>query len=604
MGLNGQSVWTGNRAGSERGKRMGWTKTVGGRWGILAVLLTFGLARSASAIYLDEDQNVSLRTRIYSQGSVRLNDSQTDTVPSTKRGQLVQHRNFYNPELEAKLTSYTSWMKDAGLGFLAPDEFGFRLAAWGFYDGVYDYASRQFANNAKTINSTYPGLTKRTHAFFLEGHSFNPNGTTVDTIFPDVENLNPTDIWGHQQRINELYLNYVKGPFFFRFGKQAISWGESDTVALLDQNNPFDITQGAPGLFEEVDEARIPLWTARASYNLFDTLGPLSSGFVEAYWVPGDLDTNTGYFPVLGASPYSPRGKDPQTLVPSLVPIQAVLLDKVPERKFENSRYGFRVQTVVSRAYTVSAWLYTYFPNSPVPLSFGTTPTNEGVSIFTTATVHDKATVYGLSNTFFLEWLDSIIRMEAEYFENEDAFVPELNLGAKKGLPALALLTACNPVNGKSACFVPKADNLRWELGVDRFFFFRPLNPSNSFLISAATVGSWNPDETSQRDFGMSGQRKPGAQGADPSDYVQQKKLEEFFQVHLQTDYAHGRLSPAVTYIQNVRGTYALNPSITYRWADWLLFTAQVIHIGGEYQQLGFYRDRDQVSLRATYQLN
>ena len=41
--------------------------------------------------------------------------------------------------------------------------------------------------------------------------------------------------------------SYAKGPVFFRVGRQAISWGESDTVAMLDQNNPFDLTLAAPG---------------------------------------------------------------------------------------------------------------------------------------------------------------------------------------------------------------------------------------------------------------------------------------------------------------------------------------------------------------------
>src|ERR1700687_3573760 len=95
----------------------------------------------------------------------------------------------------------------------------------------------------------------------------------------------PRSIYGNTDRVNELYLSYSKGPFFLRLGRQSISWGESDTIALLDQSNPFDLTLAAPGFFEDIDEARIPLYTARASYNLFDVLGPLSSGFVEAYWV-------------------------------------------------------------------------------------------------------------------------------------------------------------------------------------------------------------------------------------------------------------------------------------------------------------------------------
>ncbi len=89
-----------------------------------------------------------------------------------------------------------------------------------------------------------------------------------------------------------------------------------------------------------------------------------------------------------------------------------------------------------------------------------------------------------------------------------------------------------------------------------------------------------------------------------PNDFVQQKKVEAFAQITLITDYMHGRLSPQVTWIQNVRGTYAFHPQITYRWSDSLLFRLDYINIGGEYEGVGFFRDRDQVSFRATYQLN
>src|SRR5581483_7994559 len=98
-------------------------------------------------------------------------------------------------------------------------------------------------------------------------------------------------------RVNEAYFNFSKGPLFVRVGRQAISWGESDTVALLDANNPFNQTLGIPGIFQDVDEARIPLWTIRSTYNLFNDLGPLSSGYLESYLVPGSIDTTVSPFP-------------------------------------------------------------------------------------------------------------------------------------------------------------------------------------------------------------------------------------------------------------------------------------------------------------------
>src|SRR5206468_4289380 len=115
----------------ERGTSMGWTKSVSARWWV-AIVVGVGVARSAAALFLDDDQTISLRARVYSQAAIRLNDGQADTTPKVKRGQLVQHRNYFNPELEAKLTSRTAWMKGTWLDFLAPDDFSARLAAWGF----------------------------------------------------------------------------------------------------------------------------------------------------------------------------------------------------------------------------------------------------------------------------------------------------------------------------------------------------------------------------------------------------------------------------------------------------------------------------------------
>jgi hypothetical protein len=89
-----------------------------------------------------------------------------------------------------------------------------------------------------------------------------------------------------------------------------------------------------------------------------------------------------------------------------------------------------------------------------------------------------------------------------------------------------------------------------------------------------------------------------------PNDFVQQKKVEAFFQATLQTHYMHGLLNPRLTYIQNVRGTYAIHPSLTYRWSDSLLLSTELIHIGGEYQSFGFFQDRDQLAFRVTYHLN
>ncbi len=604
-------------------------------WWAPIIFATLAVARSAPAIYLDDDQLISLRARVYSQAAIRTEGSYDNTIPSVQAGQLVQHRNFFNPELEAKLASYTTWMRDQRgfLPLIAPDGLDFRLAGWGFYDGLYDYGTQQFDQQRKTYKTIYTEAT-----------------SIRELLHGGDERTNPRDVYGHQQRVNELYLSYTKGPLFVRFGKQAISWGESDTVAILDQNNPFDIAHGPPGIMEDLDEARIPLWTLRTSYSVFDNWGPLSSGFIEGYWVPGDLDNTTAPLPLITLSPYAPPGPEPAAQAgPALAgfqvgdfrkcgspnqadrPLCVALMDHVPSHSMGNSRWGVRAQAVVARDYTVSAWIYTTFPNTGVPRLIGkstssTLPFGQN-KLFLIEFVHQLVPVIGASATFFSEPLNGVIRMEVEYFNREPGFVPGQNLPQDPTLIGISGAHRCpDPVKGKptSDCVpnggsVPHADFIRWELGYDRFFFLRALNPTNSFTWVTAMVGSWNLNEgPGAKDFRQYGQQKPGTypvllpDGTYQSgtlqpktdDFVQLQRVDAFWQTHLSTDYMHGRLSPSATVIVDVVGTWAAPLQLTYRWSDSLLFDLYYTPIGGMFSGLGFYRDRDQVAFRGTYQLN
>lgn len=586
----------------------------------LAFAAVLGGAQAAGGLPLGTE-NLNLRARAYMEGAVRLNDSQSGTTPRTFRGQLVEQRNFLNPELDANLTPYTGpSLRGTFLDWLAPDDLRLRVAGWWFYDGIYDYGTSQFNDLrlAPSVGNVIPPPRGPGRALYLEGRHLAaidpatgllPAGP-LDTVFPGYDDRDARDVYSERGRVNELYLSYSKGPLFVRFGKQSISWGEADTIALLDQNNPFDVTMGAPGIFQDLDEARIPLWTLRTAVNLPD-FRVLSNNSLEAYWVPGSLDTNTGLMPMLTASPYSPAGPDPQLQFPCGTrngqpdpraicnQQQMVLFDHQPAHNLGNSRWGVRGQTVIDRTYTFSAWYYTHFPNAPVPRRAGRSEGSFDDNVFpliVTETVHKLTSVTGLSNSFFFDPLSGIVRMEAEYFDNEPAFIPEVNLGQLDKYDSVGR--------------VPRADFLRWELGYDRFFFVRWLNPTNSFTLVTSLVGSWNLSETSVQDFRANGQLKQSffakPQGTTPTedDFVQLKQVEGFLQTTLQSDYLHGRLTPRLTSIFHSRGTYLLRPQIDYRWTDNVLLGASYVHIGGEFQSFGFFRDRDQIAMRMTLQLN
>ena len=67
-------------------------------------------------------------------------------------GDLFSQRNFYNPEFDANLTNYVGWTRKApGFSLIAPDEFKFHFAWWGFYDGMFDYLSPQWRDALRAV---------------------------------------------------------------------------------------------------------------------------------------------------------------------------------------------------------------------------------------------------------------------------------------------------------------------------------------------------------------------------------------------------------------------------------------------------------------------
>ena len=615
-----------------------------------AVFSTIALAAPASALHFGDGRNFSVRARVYTEASIATQDSEPQTVTEIGGGDFLSHRTFFNPEFDANLTS--------PLSFLGLDEVTLRLAIWGFYDGVYDYLPSRWDEARQGLRARFTsGRTASAPEFPRTDDPIDLR--KVYSYQPDPVlgyDGNPGDVAEVPFRINEAYASLTKGRVSMRLGRQTISWGESDTIALLDQSNPFDLTRGIPGLFQDIDEARIPLWTLRSQVRLFNLWGPLSSAFVDAYLVPGSIDTTVSALPVpAGVSPYSPPESDPQVFADtfsSFVPpdfrfivddllggIRFTQYDHLPSRTMANSRYGVRLESLIERDYTASVWFYRTIAQTPVPrflpldlrrtaMANPDLPPGSGPAQIITETVHGLTTVFGASLSFYSALLNGMVRLNTQYFLDEPAFIPSENVPFEALLrhPKMREFMADfgvtkGPIHG----FVPRADFLRWEIGYDRFFFNRTLNRSNSFVWVTGLVGSWNLSETfTDKDYRFYGQRKlagdglrTGANTGDmggledvrklktvDKDFVDLKEVEGFVQSSLQTDYFHGRMTPRLTLIVNPRGAIVVNPGVDVRYSDRIVFSLRYVLIEGGFFQYGFYRDRDQISARVTFLLN
>jgi len=169
-----------------------------------AALLLALTSRRTDAFFLDDAHDFELRARAYTEAALATEHSEPQTTPGRAPLQLISHRTFVSPELEGKLAPYLP----GGL-----DDVSFRLALWGFYDGIYDYGTGQYDRARQALK-----------ARFTEGRTDTAPVTRTDELRDTrkIYTYQPDPVLGHDNdpgevadlpfRINEAYVNVGGNP--------------------------------------------------------------------------------------------------------------------------------------------------------------------------------------------------------------------------------------------------------------------------------------------------------------------------------------------------------------------------------------------------------
>lgn len=643
---------------------------------ILVAALAGAAATPAHALFLDGERHFKLTGSVYSQARFRMQGSDAPkdlqgggTVPGVDVGDWIQWRNLAAPVLEGNLAR--------ALSFRLVDDLSFRLAARLVYDGVYDFGASQFPRSLRAhLQSARspspnafdpnrgPGLGGNEPVAIYRGTKeverndggLGPCGSVPPFLDPVCEVANPgmrearlrdqkvfdpRDLFAQQAELWEAYLNVETRPLFLRIGRQNLAWGESDGQRLLDGINPLDRLFGLP-FDEDLDEQRIPLWMVRANLQLVDVWGPLSSFGLEAFLVPGVIDTTIGPTPFGTDYPYAPpAGCDPQFIANErgraetagtrtvegctrtdggLLPpgtIKTSIYERLPRKTMENSRWGVRLLGILSRDYTLSVGAYRSFADVPQPRLHYTDLLRvplQGIDLvppIPTATIveitHGTVTVVGGTLSFFQpHFVPGVLRAELGYFIDEPAFVPLANLGH---VPGLADFAAGEGI--RTETFVPTADHLRWVLGYDVFHLnARWLSDTNLIVIAQWFHDLNLSDDGSYRrlarDLGVDedlGRFDAGVTAPDGS-RIAAPKYQSLGNLTVQWFMFHGRVTPQITMVGDVEGAGAVLPNVTWRVTDMLLVKVGYSAVFGAFFGGGFFRDRDQLGVRMTLQLS
>lgn len=515
---------------------MGWTRRA---LGVLSVVMLILLsAPGAESLYIDvTDKTLEVVARAQSRASFRLQDAEGFTQPAdVHAGDLAQWRNLLTVEINHDLHRLARELDVLYPLKALKIQSKYHLVGRFLYEGVYDFGPE---------------------AFRLVGARDRENIQKFKEQY---------DLW-------ECYVDFSRGALFVRVGRQNLAWGETDVFRLLDGINPLDNTFG--GVFEDLDDRRIPLWMVRGSYN-FGKVGPVSACTLEAFCVPGIWDARVAPVAPYG-TPYA--APQPESPIPTVV--------RSPGREWASSRWGVRLMGVLADDWTLSVAHYRSYLDIPaVRLRVGETPIDAWSEI-----CFPSVEVTGGSLSFWEEHTDVIVRVEAAWFWSEPVFIPSINTPIEPlpifipGIPGL-------PVNGE----IPKKDVLKWAVGLDKNVWVRMLNPKRTFTVSVQYFGSWIQGYDKRM-------RVPLALYPEPTDFTAAKEFDGIFTLVVNTDYHGGDIIPQMAVAYDARGVWMFQPSVNCIFEPFR-FMVQYSGIAGNMAGFGAFRDRDQISFSVSWLLN
>ena len=442
------------------------------------------------------------------------------TFPYSSAGHLRQNRFFLEVEWKHDLRR----LQKEGFGpltLLNQLPFRVRNLRYGLTfraegDGLYDWGPSEFRTAEQWVECQGANRTG-----CLTNNPATRNADLFGPLNVDVPRLRQRlrKLGVHRERLFQAYIEADIGSnLWFRFGRQILSWGETDAFRLLDNINPIDPSFG--GFLVPLDERRVPLDMLRMTYRT-GTFGPMYDTYFEVYGAVDDKASNQP-----GTAAGSPWAL-PNTGVPSA---STLSVRETPDRNFSDMRGGGRFVFNIGDGTFSLAHYYTYmdipavqtfirplFPNIAPNLS-GSPETWErfafldegGLPRYSVKAVQrvPLTQITGATMTFALPDLYSVLRAEFAYFHDEarftqaqlDPFIYHFynqnpTTGDFEAVAPVALSQACRSVSQGTGTPEQVAtckltggrrlgDSMKTVIGWDSNQFIRWLNPHQSFFIS------------------------------------------------------------------------------------------------------------------------
>jgi hypothetical protein len=397
-----------------------------------------------------------------------------------------------------------------------------------------------------------------------------------------------------------------------RWGRQFISWGETDGLRLLDVINPQDGTfapPAAPNLFN-LDETRIPSWALRMMY----TVRPVSNSILEFFALPGSLDrADQRVDEIVGSNDtadhkvrYGRWSAHPETRIafgrlfanpiPGNAPVVVPLVTRQLPEAGDSWKIGTRITHSIGKLNFGLGYIWGFNPQASdmvfkmkgTPFLLGApspfTPTGVRLSL-----INDRTSIFAGHFNYTVEELIGIPFNTA--IRGEIAFYPDkpYNISSFPGSSGLRAGPDPRHPNG-----ITEKNTLRYALGFDRSVLipFLQEDPWRTFVMSFQLFQSIILDhEDGIRTFSTAEKIKP---------------VSTTLTFRIGTGYFGDTILPDFFLSYDPEGYWAANPALSYvpPGNEKIKITLVGALYGGrnKFKSLGLFDEKDSVFLKMRYQ--
>jgi len=405
-----------------------------------------------------------------------------------------------------------------------------------------------------------------------------------------------------------------------KFGRQFISWGETDGFRLLDVINPQDARfapPGAPNLFD-LDDTRIPSWGMRALY----TVHPVTNSIIEFFAIPGFFDNaERRVDDIVGSNDtadgivrYGRWSAHPETRIPAsrggigqlyanplgVVPVVIPsVIRRLPDAG-DSWKIGARFTNNFGALNFGLGYIWGFNPQASDMVFKVRRLTVAGPTTASIDLINDRTSIFAAHFNYTVGQIASIpfntaVRGEFAFYPNKPYNISDFpgRVCATGALTGLKAGPHCKNGVADSDGIVEK-HTIRYALGFDRstlipFLQEDPLRPFRmSFQIFQSIILN----------------HEDGIHPFSTADKIGQVSTILTFRVN--TGYFGDTILPDLFVAYDPDGYWAVNPAVTYApsWNEKIKLSLIGALYGGrdKFKSFGFFDEKDSIFLKMRYQ--